>query len=115
MPRRRRLPLACALLLATASCATTVGTVAGPIAAPISFWNNTYGTPGWVKALLIPLVIPIGPVIGLAEGARADFGAVKNGEYGVNRSPAFEIVWDPLSREYDHVPPLTDGPRSGGG
>ena len=102
----RCLPAFALLLLASlpcTSCAATVGTVAGPVTGPMTFWRHTYGTPDWVKVLLVPLAIGAGPLMGLVEGARADIGYVVNGEYG---SPPFDIVFDPCNTELER-PPMT--------
>lgn len=89
----RLLPL---LFLTAAGCATTAGTVAGPVSAPIGFWQRTHGTPTWVKVALTPFTVPIGPFLGFVEGARADLGFVAHGEYGAGGSPAFGHAFDPL-------------------
>lgn len=106
-----RLP-AIALLFLVAlpleSCAATVGTLAGPVTGPITFWRHTYGTPDWVKALLVPMAIGAGPLMGLVEGSRADIGYVANGEYG---SPPFEIVFDPCNTAIGR-PPMDPPPRT---
>ncbi len=78
------------------ACATTVGTLAGPVTGPITYWNHTYGM-GAAKPFLLPFMIPLGPLLGLVQGARADMGFVENGEYGVGDAPPFELVWDPSS------------------
>ena len=59
--------------------------------------KHTYGPPTWVKVILAPLAIPVGPFLGFYEGLRADAGYVRNGEYGVYPGPPFEIVWDPAN------------------
>jgi hypothetical protein len=99
---RARIPalLALLLLLPGTGCATTVGTVAGPVTTPISFVRNTWGPPTWLKVVLAPFAIPIGPFIGFREGARADIGYLRNGEYGVYPGPPFEIVWDPANARF---------------
>lgn len=89
--------VACAPL---GACATTVGTVAGPITANYSFFAHTEGTPGWIKPLAIPLVAMIGPVFGLVNGAQADLGLVQNGEYGAEGYRPFASVWDPVNPEW---------------
>ena len=80
------------------ACATTVGTLAGPVTGPITYWNNTYGM-SVAKPLLLPFMIPIGPFLGMVQGARADLGWVSHGEYGVDQNPPFEVIWDPTKTQ----------------
>ncbi len=87
------------LVLATfpaLGCATAVGTVAGPVTTPISFFEHTKGTPQWAKVFAIPILLPLGVVLGFSVGAAADIGFVKNGEYG---DPRFDTVFDPANPE----------------
>lgn len=81
-------------------CATTVGTIAGPVTGPITYWNHTYGM-GAAKPLLLPFTIPLGPILGFVQGARADVGFMAHGEYGVGNAPPFDLVWDPASTVWD--------------
>ena len=88
--------LLAALATIPGACATAVGTIVGPVALPISFWNNTYGMGPW-KPILLPLTIPMGPVLGAVQGARADVGWFNYGEYGVNQAPPFGLIFDPTN------------------
>lgn len=85
-----------ALATLPGACAATVGTVVGPVTGPVTYWNNTYGMGPW-KTILLPFVIPLGPLLGLVQGARADVGYLANGEYGVDQAPPFEIIFDPTN------------------
>jgi len=76
----------------------TVGTLAGPVTGPITFWNNTYGM-SVAKPLLLPFAIPFGPVLGMVQGATADIGWLAHGEYGVGENPPFELIWDPAKTQ----------------
>lgn len=105
----RRFPafvLLCLAALPLGSCAATVGTLAGPVTGPITYWRHSYGAPDWVKVLLFPMAIGVGPLLGLVEGTRADIGYVVNGEYG---QPPFEIVFDPCNTAIGR-PPMTPPP-----
>ena len=62
--------LALFLGVSATGCATTVGTIAGPVTGPITYWNHTYGM-GAAKPLLLPFTIPLGPILGFVQGARA--------------------------------------------
>jgi hypothetical protein len=83
------------------SCATTVGTLAGPVTGPVALWRDGWGVPGLAKPFLTPLAIPLGAMMGLIQGVSADVGYVRNNfEYGANRFPPFDIVFDPTSADY---------------
>lgn len=97
MPRLRAALLLLLVCLPGAGCATTVGFAAGPVTGPVTYWRHTQGTPTWLKAVLLPLTIPVGPVVGMVQGIRADAGALANGGYGRYPAPPFEIVWDPAN------------------
>ena len=62
------------MALSASGCATTVGTLAGPVTGPVTFWRHTHGVPTWVKPLLVPWAMATGPFIGMVAGARADVG-----------------------------------------
>lgn len=86
--------VACAALC---GCATTVGTVAGPVSANVSFFAHTHGTPTWLKPIAIPLVAMLGPLIGLINGVQTDLGFVEYGEYGAPGRRPFRSVLDPAN------------------
>lgn len=94
--RRLFVPLVC---LALAACATTTGTVVGPVTTPIGFWRYTYGLPDWGKVIVMPFAVVIGPFVGLAEGVRCDVGWAQNLEYGADGHPPFSRVFDPIEPE----------------
>ena len=99
-PTMARLFLGTVLLVITVlpgGCATTVGTIAGPITGPLTAWRHTQGMPTWAKPVVWPLAVLLGPVLGFIEGARCDAGWLRNGAYGVDGSPPFELVFDPSS------------------
>lgn len=109
----RRALLAAALCLCT-SCATVTGTVVGPVTVPIGFWNYSYAIPTWGKVLLVPFAIPLGPIVGFAEGVRCDVGFVQNLEYGVGGHPSFSRVFTPTAPEPDPegYPPMPSRDRN---
>ena len=104
MARARLILLVLLTVLPLSACATTVGTVAGPVTGPMTYLKHTWGAPTWVQVVLSPFMIPVGPFVGFYAGARADVGYVRHGEYGVYPGPPFEIVWDPTNRELDSPP-----------
>ena len=91
---RVSLVIAC---LALTGCATTVGTVAGPVSANVSFFAHTHGTPPWLKPVAVPLVAMLGPVLGLINGVQTDLGFVEHGEYGAPGHRPFRSVFDPAN------------------
>ena len=90
-------------------CATAVGTIAGPVTGPLTAWRHTEGMPTWAKPVVWPLAVLLGPVLGFIEGARCDAGWLRNGAYGVDGSPPFELVFDPTSVRLSASPRAEDG------
>lgn len=95
--------LAAALLLVTlplGACATTVGTVVGPVGANISFFRHTEGTPDWLRPLAVPIIAVAGPLVGFVNGLQADVGYAANGAYGVDGRRPFDSVFDPANPDW---------------
>ena len=96
----RKLLLVAAACAPLGACATTVGTVAGPLTANVSFWKHTEGTPDWARIFAFPVIAFAGPVIGLVNGVQADLGFAEHGAYGVDGGRPFGSVWDPANPEW---------------
>jgi hypothetical protein len=95
--------LAAAFLLAVlplGACATTVGTVVGPVGANISFFRHTEGTPDWLRPLAVPMIAVAGPLVGFVNGLQADLGYLAHGAYGVDGRRPFDSVFDPANPEW---------------
>ena len=115
LARRPRAAARALLLTAVAcvpafGCATAVGTIAGPVTGPISFVHHNHAMPHWLRVVMAPLLIPVGPVLGFHEGVVADLGYLQNGEYGARWFPPFEHVLDPAGPDgpFSDVPPAPD-------
>lgn len=94
---------AAALLLATlplGACATTVGTIVGPVGANISFFRHTQGTPDWLRPLAVPVIAVAGPLVGFVNGLQADIGYAVHGAYGVDGRRPFDSVLDPANPDW---------------
>ncbi len=63
------------------------------------------GLPVWAWPVALPLLVPLGPVVGFAVGAHADVGYAQNLSYGQDRNPPFNAVFDPLGQEWGRLPP----------
>ncbi|MGA1608929.1 MAG: hypothetical protein ACO4CT_18225 [Planctomycetota bacterium] len=95
--------LAAAFLLAVlplGACATTVGTVVGPVGANISFFRHTEGTPDWLRPLAVPMIAVAGPRVGFVNGLLADLGYLAHGSYGVDGRRPFASVLDPANPDW---------------
>jgi len=113
--RRAALRGFCLVVLAAlpcVGCATTVGTVAGPVTGPLSFIHHNHAMPYWLRVTMSPLLIPVGPFLGFHEGVVADLGYLQNGEYGARWYLSFEHVLDPAAPEgaFTDAPPAPDWP-----
>lgn len=97
MQSLRKLLLAAAACAPLGACATTVGTAVGPVAANVSFFEHTSGTPDWARIFAVPFIAIAGPLVGLVNGAQADLGFARNGEYGAPGYRPFHSVWDPAN------------------
>jgi hypothetical protein len=105
MNRLRKLSLVAIACAPLGACATTVGTVAGPVTANISFFEHTEGTPDWARIFAVPFVAMTGPLIGMVNGAQADLGFAANGRYGAPGYRPFGSVWDPANPEWGRPAP----------
>ena len=100
MRRLRKFVLIAVACAPLGACATTVGTLSGPVTANVSFFRHTYGTADWLRPLAIPFVALAGPLVGLVNGAQADLGFARNGQYGAEGYRPFSSVWDPANPDW---------------
>ena len=92
------------------SCATAVGTIAGPVTGPLHLEENTEVAP-WFKPFAYVISVPVGVFAGFIAGATADWGFVTSGfHYGADGHPPFDVVFNPMAPDWGRPPLKTTDP-----